>query len=80
MNPSDELIIVRLPHIPIPPDLPTIVGINLPKTSSTDKEKTPDKTKSTQQMLTNCSTQVSQVIDIFRRRTGLSACSAVAVN
>lgn len=45
---------------PTPPELPTIVGINLPQSTRTDKEKISDTTKQTQQMLTNFSTQVSQ--------------------
>jgi putative transposase len=46
--------------LPTPPELPTIVGINLPQTIRTDKEKTSDKPKPTQQLLTNFSTEVSQ--------------------
>ena len=46
--------------LPAPPELPTIVGINLPQSTRTDKEKISDTTKPTQQMLTNFSTQVSQ--------------------
>lgn len=48
--------------LPTPPQLPTIVGINLPQVSYPNKEKTPDKPKPTQQLLTNFSAEVSQCL------------------
>ena len=45
--------------LPTPPELPTSVGINMPK-PNTEMEKTHDLTKPTPKLLTNFSNQVSQ--------------------
>ncbi len=45
--------------LPTPPELPTIVGINMPK-PNTEMEITHDLTKATSKLLTNFSNQVSQ--------------------